>query len=98
MGNFNKKIEDLTVCEYQEIIKQAFLEALFEFEEYKKKRRSKRNPDLISTRDAINLVGKARFYVLVKEAPLKRESTGNAPNSTQYVSKTELIKWNNKHP
>lgn len=91
-------MNNIELEQFAQVQKQAFLEALFEFEEYKKKRRSKRNPDLISTRDAINLVGKARFYVLVKETPLKRESTGNAPNSTQYVSKTELIKWNNKHP
>lgn len=79
-------------------IKGAFLEALFEYDEYKQKRRSKRNPDLISTRDACNLVGKARFYTLINETSLKRESTGNSPNSTKYVSKKDLIKHHNSHP
>jgi hypothetical protein len=49
------KVKDVTL----EGLKQFFFELLFEYEQYKKQRRSKKDPDLISTRQAYKLFGRA---------------------------------------
>ena len=100
MFNLNIQImqlskEDLELI--RETTKQGFLEALFEYEQYKKQRRSKKDPDLISTSEAYRLRGRGRVNELIIRGLLPRTSSGNAKNSAKYVSKKRLFELDNTY-
>ncbi len=71
--------------------KEAIKEAFIEFEQFKKKRRSTKDPDLISTTEAYNLRGRARVSQLILLGLLPQVSSGNSKNSAKYVSKKKLF-------
>jgi len=87
------KITDATL----EDLKQFFFELLFEYEQYKKQRRSKKDPDLISTRQAYKLRGEGRVKKLIFLGLLPRTSSGRAKNSAKYVSKKRLFELDNTY-
>jgi hypothetical protein len=71
--------------------KEAILEALYEYDEYKRKRVRNIDPDLISTREAYRLRGRSRVTHLIKLGLLKQITTGNNPTSVKYISKKKLL-------
>jgi len=87
------KITDATL----EDLKQFIFELLFEYEQYKKQRRSKKDPDLISTRQAYKLRGEGRVKKLILLGLLIRTSSGNAKNSAKYVSKKRPLELDNTY-
>lgn len=82
---------NLTLEKIKEATKQGYLEAMFEYEQYKRDRRSKRDPDLISTREAYRLRGEARVNELIKQGLITRQGSGRAANSVKYMSKKRLL-------
>ena len=81
------KITDATL----EDLKQFFFELLFEYEQYKKQRRSKKDPDLISTRQAYKLFGEGWVKEVILRGLVHRSSSGRAKNSAKYLSKKKLL-------
>lgn len=75
---------------FKNLIKDALLEAMYEFSDYKSKRKRKIDTDLISTSEAYRLRGRARVTRLIMLGMLKQTSSGNAKNSVKYVSKKKL--------
>lgn len=81
----------------KEATKQGYLEAMFEYEEYKKQRKSKKDPDLISTRQAYKMRGEGRVKKLIARGLLTRTSSGRASNAAKYVSKKRLLELDNTY-
>lgn len=75
----------------RETVKTAQLEALIEFDQYKKKKAKGKDPDLISTTEAYRLRGRARVDELLMRGLLKRFSSGRGKTSAKYVSKKKLF-------
>ena len=73
------------------LVKEAILEALYEYEQFKRKKRRNQDTDLISTSEAYRLRGRARVTQLILLGMLKQTSSGVAPNSVKYVSKKKLF-------
>lgn len=88
---------NITLEQIRQATKEGYLEALYEYEQYKKVRRSGKNPDLISTREAYKLVGEARVNELIKRGLITRQGSGRAPNSAKYMSKKRLLELNNTY-
>lgn len=89
------ELSDKYLDAIKEATKQGYLEAMFEYEEYKKQRKSKKDPDLISTRQAYSLRGEGRVKELIMRGLLLRTSSGKASNSAKYVSKKRLFELDN---
>lgn len=83
--------------ELKQLIKEAFLEAMYEYKEYSRKRKSRKDSDLITTTEAYHLRGRKRVELLVAKGLLKRTRSGEKKNSPQYVSKKRLIELDNYH-
>lgn len=75
----------------KEATKQGYLEAMFEYDQYRKERKGKKDPDLISTNAAYKLRGRKRVELLVMNGLLKRTSSGR----NKYVSRSKLIELDN---
>ena len=73
------------------VIKEAFLEAMLEYDQYRRDRKGKKDPDLISTNTAYKLRGRKRVELLVMNGLLKRTSSGR----NKYVSRSKLIELDN---
>lgn len=81
----------------KQAFKEAFLEAMFEYEQYKKAKRSKRDPDLISTNQAYKLYGEARVDELIERGLIVRQGSGRAKNSAKYMSRKRLEELKNTY-
>lgn len=75
----------------KESIKEAVLEAMYEFDNYRKKKNRNQDIDLISTSEAFRLRGRARVTRLISLGLLKQTSSGVGRNSVKYVSKKKLF-------
>lgn len=75
----------------KEATKQGYLEAMFEYDQYRKDRKGKKDPDLISTNTAYKLRGRKRVESLVMHGLLTRTSSGR----NKYVSRSRLIELDN---
>lgn len=73
------------------VIKEAFLEAMLEYDQYRRDRKGKKDPDLISTNTAYKLRGRKRVESLVMHGLLTRTSSGR----NKYVSRSRLIELDN---
>lgn len=82
----NVELEQLKLA-----LKEAFLEAMFEYDQYRKDRKGKKDPDLISTNTAYKLRGRKRVELLVMHGLLTRTSSGR----NKYVSRSRLIELDN---
>ncbi len=78
----NVELEQLKLA-----IKEAYLEAMFEYDQYRRDRKGKKDPDLISTNTAYKLRGRKRVESLVMHGLLTRTSSGR----NKYVSRSRLI-------
>lgn len=81
---------ELTFEKIKAATKEGYLEAMFEYEQYRKQRKSKRDPDLISTNQAYKLFGEARVDELIARGLIVRQGSGRAKNSAKYMSKKKL--------
>lgn len=81
----------------KEVLKQGFLEAMLEYETFKKKSKSRKDTDLISTSEAYRLRGRPRVEELIKQGLLQRTGSGRAKNSAKYVSKKKLLELDNTY-
>lgn len=88
---------ELTIESIKEATKQGYLEAMLEYEQYKKAKRSKRDPDLISTNQAYKLYGEARVDELIERGLIVRQGSGRAKNSAKYMSKKRLEELKNTY-
>lgn len=70
---------------------------MFEYEQYKKQLKNKRDPDLISTNQAYKLFGEARVDELIARRLIVRQGSGRAKNSAKYMSKKRLIELQNTY-
>lgn len=75
----------------KEATKQGYLEAMLEYDQYRKDRKGKKDPDLISTNTAYKLRGRKRVESLVMHGLLTRTSSGR----NKYVSRSRLIELDN---
>lgn len=82
----NVELEQLKLA-----IKEAYLEAMFEYDQYRRDRKGKKDPDLISTNTAYKLRGRKRVESLVMHGLLTRTSSGR----NKYVSRSRLIELDN---
>lgn len=87
----------LTFDGIKEATKQGVLEAMLEYKKYEKQANSKKDPDLISTRQAYKMRGEGRVKALIERGLLVRMCSGNASNSTKYVSKKRLLELDNTY-
>ncbi len=72
-------------------IKEALLEALYEYNEFKKIHKRNVDPDLISTSEAYRLRGRSRVTNLIKLGLLQQITTGTNKTSVKYISKKKLL-------
>lgn len=75
----------------KEAVKDAQLEAMYEFREYERKRKRRKDTDLISKSQAYKLRSEKIVDNYIALGLLTVTTTGERRNSTQYVSKSKLL-------
>ena len=88
---------NITLEQIRQATKEGYLEALYEYEQYEKAKRSKRYLDLVSTNQAYKLYGEARVDELIERGLIVRQGSGRAKNSAKYMSKKRLEELKNTY-
>lgn len=81
----------------KEATKEGYLEAMFEYEQYRKRRKTTKDVDLISKNQAYKLIGRARVDELIIQGLIQPVSSGRSKNSVQHLSKKKLLELNNTY-
>lgn len=82
---------DKKYTQLKSVFKESMLEAMYEFENYRKKKNRNQDVDLISTSEAWRLRGRARVTRLIALGLLRQTTSGVGKNSVRYVSKKQLF-------
>ena len=77
-------------------LKSVFRELLIEEGYQIRKKKSKRDSDLISKSKAREIVGRARLQELIDNDIITFRGSGKAKNSAQYTSKKKLLDLHNR--
>lgn len=72
-------------------IKDAVLEALYEYEEYRKRQDKRNKFDKISKNQAYKIIPRGKVEALIATGRLEIEKSGIGKTSTIYVSRKKLL-------
>lgn len=88
----NNELHPTLFEQIKEATKLGHLEAMYEYKDYEKKRKNEKS-DQISKSQAYKLRGRSRVEALLANPHygLSTVKSSDAPNATQYLSKSKLI-------
>ncbi|PXV66913.1 hypothetical protein CLV62_104174 [Dysgonomonas alginatilytica] len=90
-GNAYVNIRSAIFDGFKEALKEGFLAAFYEYEEYKRKRKRNLDTDLISKSEAYTIRNRDRVEKLIELELLDQMTSSENPNSTIYISRKQLL-------